>query len=87
MGRIVGIENITKYLGQSESTVMENIHHHGLPAEKKSGIWEVDQAALDRWKAPDPDELRGDPKRKKASKAPEPAPRKKSRSGKRRGRK
>lgn len=65
MGRIVGIENIQRYLAMSEATVMDMIHHEGLPAKKVSGIWEVDQAELDRWKSPDPKELRGDPRRRK----------------------
>jgi hypothetical protein len=52
MGRIVGIIAIKNYLGWSESTVMDAIHHQGMPAVKKSNVWEVDQAALDRWKTP-----------------------------------
>jgi len=88
MGRIVGMENIVKYLGLSESTVMENIHHKGLPAEKKSGIWEVDQAALDRWNAPDPGEARGVKPKKKEPAAPAPAPpKKRSRRRRKSGRK
>ena len=53
MGRIVGMENITRYLGLSESTVMDKIQNQGLPAKKdeKKNIWEVDQARLDRWLA------------------------------------
>ena len=66
MGRIVGIRAIQNYLGKSESTVMDMINHSGLPAEKKEGVWEVDQAALDRWNSPDPGEKRGVDKPEKA---------------------
>jgi len=45
---------IKNYLGMTESTVMDCINHQDLPAEKVKGVWEVDQAAVDRWKNPQP---------------------------------
>ena len=60
MGKIVGMNAIKNYVGVSESTIMDMIHNHGLPAENKTGEWVVEsQAALDAWisrsyKAPEP---------------------------------
>ena len=74
MGKIVGMIAIKNYLGLTEATVMDAIHHEGLPAVKESGEWIVkSQAELDRWRLPDPDEKRGADKPKKAVKSQKPA--------------
>lgn len=82
MGRIVGMENITRYLGMSESTVMDNIHHNDLPAKKVSGIWEVDQAALDRWRLPKKDEKRSGSEKKTTQAKPRQGRSRRTRKGK-----
>lgn len=64
MAKLIGINEIKKYLGVSESTTMDAIFNRGLPAKKnESGEWVAKQADLKRW-------LDGKPPAKKPGRKP-----------------
>ena len=51
--KILGINAIRNLLGVSESTVMDMIHHQGLPAEKVKGQWKIKAKDLEIWQNPE----------------------------------
>ncbi len=53
MAKLIGINEICRHLGVSESTAMGMIQQDGLPAKRnKECIWESDTAAIDKRQSP-----------------------------------
>ena len=63
---LVGALEITQRMGVSETTFMDLVHNHGLPATKKSNQFEMAVADLETWE------------RRSVAEKPEPAKAKKA---------
>jgi len=50
MAALSGMKDICKYMGRSESTMLNIIRDLDFPAKKICGIWESDTELADKWR-------------------------------------
>lgn len=50
MAALSGMKDICKYMGRSESTMLNIIRDLDFPARKICGIWESDTELADKWR-------------------------------------
>ena len=65
MAILVGMNDICRYMGRSESTMLIMIRDLDFPARKLVGVWESDTGLIDAWRLRQIDGKRPGPKRVK----------------------